>query len=196
MKTPRWEIFSDGVFAIAITLLVIEIKVPHDGDLGRGLVALWPSFAAYVASFFYIGTWWMGHHLTADHLQAMDGGALLLNIVFLMTIAFIPFPTGVLADRIASGHDAGVAAAFYSSSSLATALAMNLFTTYALRRGLFGSRLREIQPFLRFRWIGAALYAASIPVALNFPSVALAFFVVSPIFYGALLARERFIDTA
>lgn len=63
MKTPRWETFSDGVFAIAITLLIIEIKVPHEGDLLTGLASLLPSFAAYVASFFWIGTWWMGHHL-------------------------------------------------------------------------------------------------------------------------------------
>lgn len=196
VKTPRWETFSDGVFAIAITLLIIEIKVPHEGDLGRGLAALWPSFAAYSASFLYIGTWWMGHHLTGDHLRTMDGGALLLNLVFLMTIAFIPFPTALLADRMTTGQDAGLAAGFYASASLATSLAMNLFTTYALRRGLFGSRLAEIGPFLRFRWLGVALYAASIPVALAFPGVALAFFVVGPIFYGLLLARWHFMDAA
>lgn len=196
MKTPRWETFSDGVFAIAITLLIIEIKVPHDGDLTSGLLKLWPSFAAYVASFLFIGTWWMGHHLTGDHLRTVDGGALLLNVVFLLTIAFIPFPTAVLAGRMASGHDAGIAAAFYASSSLATALAMNIFTSYALRHRLFGSRLPEIRPFLRFRWIGVALYAAAIPVALAFPGAALAFFVVSPIFYGVLLTRWRFMETA
>lgn len=194
VKTPRWETFSDGVFAIAITLLILEIKVPHEGDLVGGLVAVWPSVAAYVASFLYIGTWWMSHHYVGEHLARVDGGALLINVAFLMTIAFIPFPTAVLADRVTSGHETGIAAAFYAASMLATALVGNVFTTYAIRRGLFGRKLAEIAPFLRYRWLGPALYAASIPLGLTLPLAALVFFVVSPIFYGAILARRRFVE--
>lgn len=196
MKTPRWETFSDGVFAIAITLLIIEIKVPKDGDLVAGLLGLWPSYAAYVASFLYIGTWWMGHHLTGDHLVRADGGYLLLNTIFLMTIAFIPFPTAVLADRMSSGHDAGSAAAFYALSSLLTTVAMNLLMSYALGRRLFGSRLPEIQPYLRWRWVGTVLYALAIPVALAFPTAALVFFILGPLFYGVVHARQKYVEQA
>ena len=194
MKTPRWETFSDGVFAIAITLLILEIRVPREGDLVPGLVAVWPSVAAFVASFLYIGTWWMSHHLVGEHLETIDGGALLINVVFLMTISFIPFPTAVLADRVTSGHETGTAAAFYAASMLLTTIVGNLFTTYAIRRGLFGRRLGEIASFLRYRWIGPALYAASIPLALAVPLAAFALFVVSPMFYGAILARRRSVE--
>lgn len=196
MKTPRWETFSDGVFAIAITLLIIEIKVPHDGDLASGLAKVWPSFAAYIASFLFIGTWWMGHNLVGDHLERVDGAALLLNTVYLMTIAFIPFSTAVLADRMASGRDAGLAAAFYAASSLAPAIAVNALTTYALRRRLFGRKLEAIRPFLRFRWVGVVLYAIAIPFALVAPAAALAFFVISPVAYGVILSRQRFVGDA
>lgn len=194
MKTPRWETFSDGVFAIAITLLIIEIKVPHDDDLVRGLVGLWPSFAAYIASFLYIGTWWMAHHLVGDHLRTLDGGALLLNVVFLMTIAFIPFPTALLADRLASGHDTGVAAAFYAASTLTTALTSIAFGEYALRRGLYGAKVTEISAFLRYRWVGPVLYTLAIPLGLALPLGALVFFVVGPVFYGVILARRRYVE--
>lgn len=194
MKTPRWETFSDGVFAIAVTLLILEIKVPHEGDLVPGLVAVWPSVAAYVASFLYIGTWWMSHHFVGERLETVDGGALLINVVFLMTISFIPFPTAVLADRVTSGHETGTAAAFYAAAMLLTALVGNLFAEYALRRGLFGRRLAEIGSFLRYRWVGPALYAASIPLALALPLAALAFFVISPVFYGAIFVRRHFVE--
>ena len=194
MKTPRWETFSDGVFAIAITLLIIEIKVPHEGDLATGLVKLWPSFAAYVASFLYIGTWWMGHTLVGDHLERVDGGALLLNMLFLLTIAFIPFSTALLADRVASGRDTGLAAAFYAASCLAPAVVVNVFTTYAQRGGLFGRKLEELAPFLRFRWVGVAVYAAAIPLAFLAPLAALSFFVVGPAVYGIVLARQHFVE--
>lgn len=194
MKTPRWETFSDGVFAIAITLLIIEIKVPHDGDMASGLLKLWPSFAAYAASFLYIGTWWMGHTLVGDHLERIDGGTLLLNTLFLMTIALIPFSTAVLADRVASGRDVAVAASFYAASCLAPSVALNVFVTRALGRGLFGRKLDRIRPFLRFRWVGVALYTAAIPLALLAPTAALIFFLVSPATYGVVLARQRFAE--
>lgn len=195
VKTPRFETFSDAVFAIGITLLILEIKVPHGDDLARGLIDLWPSFAAYVASFLYIGTWWMSHHLIGDHIAELDGGALFLNLIFLMTISFIPFPTAVLADRIAAGDATGIAAAFYGASMLLTTIAGNVFVTYALRRRLFGATLPErLRRFLPYRWIGTALYAASVPLALVLPLAAFAFFVASPVFYAGIFARERFIE--
>jgi uncharacterized membrane protein len=98
METNRLEAFSDGVFAIAITLLVLEIKVPPPGTaLGAELLHLWPSYLAYVVSFLVIGAIWLNHHAMFQHIVRVDGMLLLFNILHLMPIAFLPFPTAVLA---------------------------------------------------------------------------------------------------
>ena len=98
MKTNRLEGFSDGVFAIVITLLVLELKLPEVpyGDLRHSLTALFPSIAAYVLSFFLVGMYWVFHHYSFTLLDGVDGVLLWLNIVFLLFISFMPFPTMML----------------------------------------------------------------------------------------------------
>ena len=99
MQTSRVEAFSDGVFAIAITLLILSVgidRAPH-GDLGTYLVDLWPAYLAYAVSFLTIGIMWVNHHLLFDNFARVDRPMLLLNILLLMLIAFVPFPTHVLA---------------------------------------------------------------------------------------------------
>src|SRR5207249_5147766 len=94
MRTSRVEAFSDGVFAIAITLLILSVgidKAPH-GDLGTYLVDLWPAYLAYAVSFLTIGIMWVNHHLLFDNFARVDRPMLLLNILLLMLIAFVPFP--------------------------------------------------------------------------------------------------------
>src|SRR3954465_13617180 len=93
--TTRMETFSDGVFAIAATLLVLEIGVGTGADqhLGRALVDLWPSYLAYATSFLIIGIIWVNHHECVACMARVDHSALFINIVFLMVVAFIPFPT-------------------------------------------------------------------------------------------------------
>jgi uncharacterized membrane protein len=98
--TSRIEAFSDGVFAIAITLLVIEIGVPHLGDEPEGtmLVDRWPSYLGYVISFLVISTVWANHHNRFRFIVRSDHVLLFLNTLFLMCVAFIPFPTTLLAE--------------------------------------------------------------------------------------------------
>ena len=102
MTTERVNAFSDGVFAIAITLLVLDIKTPSalkiasDADLASAILALWPRYAAYVQSFLVIGVYWVAHHALLTYVRRVDRAFLWLNNVFLMCVAFIPFPASLL----------------------------------------------------------------------------------------------------
>src|SRR5438552_8047016 len=116
MDTARLEAFSDGVFGVAITLLVLEIKVPHSGALGVGLLLLWPSYLAYAISFVVIGAIWINHHAMFEWIDRVDQNLLLLNTLHLMFIAFLPFSTAVLAEALHSGLNQSTAAAFYSGT--------------------------------------------------------------------------------
>ena len=110
MNKSRVEAFTDGVFAIAITLLVLTIAQPTDYRiLGRQLGDRWPSLAAYVVSFLVIGIMWVNHHSVFSHFERIDRGLFYLNMLLLMTITFLPYPTGVLGEalREASGNADG-----------------------------------------------------------------------------------------
>src|SRR5919108_1729971 len=99
--TARLEAFSDGVFAIAITLLVLEIRLPEgEGPLWNVLGELWPSYLAYVLSFVTIGIMWANHHAIFRLIARASHGLIVANLFLLMTIAFLPFPTGVLAEHL------------------------------------------------------------------------------------------------
>ena len=103
-STRGVEAFSDGVFAIAITLLVLDIRVPegHEGQLGRELLAIWPSYAAYAISFLTIGVMWLHHHHLMMFVDTVDRGLLYRNLGLLAVVGFLPFPTELLA-RYATG---------------------------------------------------------------------------------------------
>jgi len=191
----RLEAFSDGVFAIAITLLVLEIKVPAHGDsLVPALLGLWPSYAAYVVSFLAVGIWWMAHHIVTHYLVRLDGGSLFLNLLLLMTIAFIPFPTAVLADRIGRPDEASPAAVFYGLAMALPALAVLALLSYSRRSGHLRVEDydREVPAAIaRHGWIGAAINLMGIAAALVAPLVALAIFAAASVFWGVVTARWR-----
>jgi uncharacterized membrane protein len=121
MRTSRVEAFSDGVLAIAITLLILDLRVPvgvKDGGLAHALVSreLFAQYAAYVVSFLVIGITWMNHHTLFRLIARADRRLLVLNLLLLLGLSFLPFPTRVLAEYI-SGHgatNAHAAAFFYS----------------------------------------------------------------------------------
>src|SRR3954452_8105678 len=116
MTTNRLEAFSDGVFAVAITLLVLEIDVPGGENLWHDLKEDWPSFAAFAVSFWVIGIIWVNHHGVIDHLRRADRGVLYLNLFLLMSVVLIPFATALMAQNLNSGDDEHVAAAVYAGS--------------------------------------------------------------------------------
>jgi uncharacterized membrane protein len=125
----RLEAFSDGVMAIAITLLILEIRVPEveDGGLARAMAEQWPSYAAYLVSFAVIGIIWVNHHRILAYVAQVDRPLLFLNLLLLLFVAAIPFPTALVARYIKAGWpDANVAAAVYSSLALGIAIAFNM----------------------------------------------------------------------
>jgi uncharacterized membrane protein len=129
------ETFSDGVFAIAATLLVLEIGIsPGDEhDLGSALLDLWPSYLAYATSFLIIGIIWVNHHDCVDCMARVDRTMLFLNTIFLMVVSFIPFPTKLVAEHLQKeGEHAAVYA--YGLTLFAMSLLYNIWWRYA-RRG-------------------------------------------------------------
>ena len=133
--TGRIETFSDGVFAIAITLLVLEIQVPHVEGVGvttllSALIGEWPSYLGYAISFLQIGVIWANHHNRFTYIVRSDHVLLFLNILFLMCVAFIPFPTALLAEYIESGEST-TAVAVYSGTLAVTAVFFTLLWIYA-----------------------------------------------------------------
>ena len=136
-ETNRVEAFSDGVFAIAITLLVLEISVePGDFDhLGRALVDEWPAYLAYVTSFLTVGSVWIAHHNLFTRLRYVDAVLLRINLFLLLFAAFLPFPTGVLAESFhASERAERVAIIFYGGTALVIELLLQAGVRYAEAR--------------------------------------------------------------
>lgn len=146
MKTSRLEAFSDGVFAIAITLLVLEIKRPEGShSLGRALLDQWPSYLAYAVSFFTIGIIWVNHHALFDRIARADRTLLFTNLLLLMLVSFIPFPTGVVAEHVRTGEDEAIAAALYAATFLVMGFAFFLNSHHARRAGLFEGGLTDAE---------------------------------------------------
>lgn len=135
-ETARIEAFSDGVIAIAITLLVLNIKVPQTSDLseGMGLLAAllrqWPAYFAFATIFLTILVMWINHHRLFRNIKYSNHTLLLINGLLLMVITFIPFPTSLLAEYI-EHRDARISAAVYSGTFVLLALLFNLLWRYA-----------------------------------------------------------------
>jgi uncharacterized membrane protein len=136
-ETTRIEAFSDGVFAIAITLLILEIKVPdaQHGHLAAALMRQWPSYVAFLLSFFYIGIMWMNHHRMFSHIRRSTDTLLLLNLLLLLGVTVVPFPTAVLAAHMGTPEQK-TAAAVYNATYVVIALFFNVLWRYAVNRQL------------------------------------------------------------
>jgi TMEM175 potassium channel family protein len=135
--TGRLETFADGVIAIAITLLILEVKVPTaKGDqLAAAVVHAWPSYAGYAVSFLTIGVIWVNHHHMFKLIARTTHAFLIMNVVFLMTIAFLPWPTALVAAYIRDPAGRRVAAAVYGLTMVAIAVMFNVVWWYAAKRG-------------------------------------------------------------
>src|ERR1700704_222760 len=123
MRTSRLEAFSDGVFAIAATLLVLELRVPSDApDLVGALVRLWPAYAAYLVSFLTIGIIWVNHHTLLEHCTRVDRRFLYLNLLLLIAVGIVPFPTALVGQYIVSESGATAALVVYGLGGLLIAI--------------------------------------------------------------------------
>ena len=191
-ETGRVEAFSDGVFAIAITLLVLDLHVPQNLHSVEGLLGSlqeqWPAYLAFLLSFATIGIMWINHHYLFNLITRTDHWLLVFNALLLLTITVVPFPTSLLAEYI--GHDGQqVAMAVYAGWGLVIALMFNLVWRYATHGGrLISSRadpqaIRVISrgyafgPFLYLLSFGLAFL--SVPASLGV-AIALAIFFALP----------------
>jgi len=181
-ENARIEAFSDGVFAIAITLLVLQLKVPpiasvHSvDDLWKSLFQLWPSYFAFILSFGILLVSWVNHHYLFNVLDKSSRPFLYANGFFLMSITFMPFPTALLAEYISSEY-AKPAIAFYCFGGVINSLGWNwLFHTLYKPKRLINSDLNInlLNPIKRSVQIGFVIYAVSTLLAFWFPLIALA----------------------
>jgi uncharacterized membrane protein len=196
VETSRLEAFADGVFAIAATLLIIDVSADAKGGaLGAALAHNWPQYAAYAVSFVTIGIMWVNHHACLQLIDRADRAFLFINIGLLACIGFVPFPTKLIAEHL---HDNGVRAAAitYGLTMTATAIFFALFWFYAAT----GRRLiaqsadqRVVSGISRSYLPGTFIYGGSTLVALWSPHTAIALFAGIAGFYvleSSLFGRE------
>jgi uncharacterized membrane protein len=195
-QTARLEAFSDGVFAIAVTLLILEIHVParqHAETLGHELLRIWPSYLGYLTSFLTIGVMWINHHHVFELIARVDRTMLLLNTLLLMLIAFVPFPTAVLAEFIETGG-ARSAAVLYGATLTLTAMTYFAWWRYASAgRRLIGDEVPDevVDDITRAYTPGTLLYAGAALLAFLQPWVSAAAYLAIAVFYALPLAQWR-----
>ena len=193
MRTSRLEAFSDGVFAVAITLLVLEINVPEGEHLWHDLGQEWPSFAAFFVSFWVIGIIWVNHHGVLDHLKRADRGVLYLNLLVLMTVVFIPFSTALMAEHLKSGADESVAALVYALAFLAMGMAFGSLWTYITRhREELGVELpdEEVRSITVKFLIGNPTYLIAVAVSFISPAAVLIIVLAVAVYYMVVGMRS------
>lgn len=143
--TSRMDAFSDGVFAIAITLLVLEIKLPADrgDDLIRAVLEEWPVYLGYLISFFTIGAVWMAHSAITEFLDRVDPVMLRINLILLMVVGLLPVPTRLMADYIESASGERVAVTIYGLVLLSTRVMVLVLWAYGVRHRLVRADLAD-----------------------------------------------------
>jgi len=195
MSTGRLEAFSDGVFAVAVTLLVLDIRPPAGIETGSGLWHalgdLWPNYAAYAVSFLVIGIVWVNHHAVMELITAVDRGLAFLNLLLLMTVALIPFTTALLAEYLTHSEAQHAAAAVYSIVITLMGATFGALWLYASREGglLVPSFPREQLPRVTRRFVvGTPVYAITIGVAFLSAPACLVLHALLAVYYA--LARR------
>ena len=188
METGRVEAFSDGVFAIAITLLILAVGIEQSlasGSLKHSLLHLWPAYIAYAASFLTVGIMWVNHHQIFRHFVRVDRVLLLLNILLLMCISFTPFPTRVVADHAQNASDRTAAAVLYGSTMTVTAICFFGVWYYGSRRLLRSDTdMREVSGITRSYLPGAPTYAFATVIAFVSSIASLVLFSAIAVFYA------------
>ena len=187
-ETSRIEAFSDGVYAIAITLLILDLKVPlvQDGRLGSALLHQWPSYFAFLLSFAFIGIMWVNHHRLFNHIRRSDNRLMFLNLLLLLGVTFVPFPTSLLAAHL-RGSDSRVAAAVFNGTYVMIAIFFNILWHHAVDYGLLDAATLEsaraiskqyaVGPISYLVCLGLTWISVPLSLALN---IALAVFFALP----------------
>lgn len=184
MTTSRLETFADGVFAIAATLLILDVRTTGS-DLGQSLLHIWPSYVAYAVSFLTIGIMWVNHHTVFEQIDRVNRRFLFINVGLLLCIAFVPFPTRLVAEHI---RDEGAKAATLAYGLTLTITAIFFYLLWfvgALRGGLLKDDADQqvvdgISRSYRPGWI---MYGGATVVALFSPQASAALYVAIALVY-------------
>ncbi|HYZ81837.1 MAG TPA: TMEM175 family protein [Solirubrobacteraceae bacterium] len=195
MRTNRLESFSDGVIAVAITLLILDIKVPphsrHE-TLLHSLLSDWPHYAAYVVSFLTIGIIWINHHAMISRLQRADQSILILNLLLLMSIVVLPFTTELMAAYLRAASGESLAAGLYSGSLLLMSVLFSILNRHILlaRAHMLHSELtlKERRRILSRSISGLVPYLVATILAVLSPYVTLAICGAVAVFYALPVA--------
>ena len=187
-ESNRVEAFSDGVFSIAITLLVLELAIPAvRGEFESELIDEWVSYLAYLAAFGSIGVIWMGHHTVFSRVRAIDAGLLWRNLVLLLTVSVVPFPTAVIASafRVGTERDQAAAVVAYAVAGIASGVAwLLLFSYLRAHRSLVDPSTDP--KFFRLTEPIVTLVGYAISALIGWfvsPAAALVIFLVFPVLY-------------
>jgi uncharacterized membrane protein len=186
--TTRVEAFSDGVMAIAITLLILEVRVPEHGPLLEALIQLWPSYLAYFASFLTIGVIWLNHHAFFGRVRQIDHVLHWWNLSLLLAVSFLPFPTAVVAKHVRGDvMDARASVVFYGLTGVVMTLPWVLmWRRLAQRPELMEPGFTRAYAIVEGRraWVGVFIYGLCMGVGLISPTAALVLFATVAVFYG------------
>jgi uncharacterized membrane protein len=175
--TTRLEAFSDGVFAIAITLLVLDLTIRESGPALNRVLDAWPFYLAYVVSFLTIGAAWIAHTAITDRLAWADLGLLRINLLLLLVVAVLPFPTRLVAEGLDDVSGERVFVAMYGIALLGIRVLLYAFDTYARWEHLFApGTVDESDTVRRSILPVVAVYGLSILIGLALPAVALALY--------------------
>ena len=198
LRTGRFEAFSDGVFAIAITLLVLDIAVPTgDGEHLLSAVAdQWPVYLAYFISFSTIGAIWLAHSAITDYLDRTDPILSRLNLLLLLFVSFLPFPTRLLAEY--AGEEVGerVAVTLYGINLLLAAVLVSVLWRYSVREGLVrpDAEDEEVKTLSHRLTPSLGGYLVLIAIGLFVPIVAIVGYLVIAVFlilpFGLIRGRK------
>jgi uncharacterized membrane protein len=193
VETTRLETFADGVFAIAATLLILDVH-RASGSVAQGLVHAWPSYAAYALSFLTIGIVWVNHHSVMNQIARVDRTFLFINVIFLMVVAFSPYPTRVLAETLRTGSSAAAFAYGLTFTMMAVAFAAMWFYAAIQHRLLRADAdRRTVTGISRSFRPGAAAYFLSTLSSLVSPFLAVGLYSAIAVFYvfeSSLFGRD------
>jgi uncharacterized membrane protein len=188
-ETGRLEAFSDGVFAIAITLLILNIEVPplDGGTLAEAIVRQWPAFLAYGVAFLTILIMWVNHHALFRHIQRIDRPFLILNGLLLMMVTFVNYPTALLTRYLTDEQGRTSAAVFFSATFVVLAILYNVLWRYAAHNGrLLGPQPNHaaVQTITRQYWFGPLIYGLALILAFFSPPASLILNGLLAIYFG------------
>jgi uncharacterized membrane protein len=172
LSRNRIEALADGVFAVAMTLLVLDIKVPElqspsaTAELPLKLLALWPKFLSYLISFVILGVYWVGHHMQLSFIRRADRPLLWINILFLLWVALVPFSTALLSEY----SKTRVAIAIYGANLIAIGLTLSLHWWYAT------AETRHVDPDIHPNLVRSAMKRTLMAPLIYVIAIALSFF--------------------